>query len=751
MTKVLFTTAFLLGAFIVAWMALDFVGTDSLALMVTLVIGAVYIIGFIEQVQFRRATFSLQNALNTMAGPVEDLDQWIRTLHGSLQNSVRLRIEGERVALPLPVLTPYLVGLLVMLGLMGTFVGMVVTLKGAVIALEGTTELQAIREGLTAPIGGLGLAFGTSVAGVAASAMLGLISTISRRERIMETSRLDAMIAGVFRNHSLVHNRQETYKALQYQAQALPEVAQQLQSVSQQLQAMGSQLASNLTQNQAQFQQTIQSNFSELADSVADTLRHSLEQNGKLAGESIQPVVQATMDAIKEETQQTYAAMGEAVQQQTKTLAEQFTQTASAMDASWQAMLERQGNANGGMIEKIDASFEKIAAQIEQANQNLVQNLEASEAARTQAYSASDSERLALWADRFEQLQRGVVEEVKAASSGYSEQMNDTAQRQQVQFEQIAERLQQVSDAASNQQRSASNYLEQTAKQIAEQTQAQTESGIEKVAELLNAMEALVNARMESEKGWLDQQKASTDAIAQTLETSLLTLIEQEQIRSDAAVARLADLEQAVTQHLSSLGQSLEEPMNRLFETASQAPKAAAEVIAQLRSEISNNIERDNAMLEERQRIMDELNTLLSSIESTSSGQREAIHALVNDSSTLFKEVTSHISKHVNTEVTKIAEVANQFSSSSIEIASLGDAFSAAVQVFNESNQALMESLGRIEQSLDSAQNRSDEQLSYYIAQAREIIDHSMMSQKEILEEMRHLSRQPDLFAEEVE
>ena len=183
----------------------------------------------------------------------------------------------------------------------------------------------------------------------------------------------------------------------------------------------------------------------------------------------------------------------------------------------------------------------------------------------------------------------------------------------------------------------------------------------------------------------------------------------------------------------------------------SAAPKAAAEVIAQLRSEISNNIERDNAMLEERQRIMDELNTLLSSIESTSSGQREAIHALVNDSSTLFKEVTSHISEHVNTEVTKIAEVANQFSSSSIEIASLGDAFSAAVQVFNESNQALMESLGRIEQSLDSAQNRSDEQLSYYIAQAREIIDHSMMSQKEILEEMRHLSRQPDLFAEEVE
>jgi biopolymer transport protein ExbB/TolQ len=64
-----------------------------------------------------------------------------------------------------------------MLGLLGTFVGMVDTFQGAVFALEGSTELQAIREGLAAPINGLSLAFGTSFAGVAASAMLGLSST----------------------------------------------------------------------------------------------------------------------------------------------------------------------------------------------------------------------------------------------------------------------------------------------------------------------------------------------------------------------------------------------------------------------------------------------------------------------------------------------------------------------------------------------------------------------------------------------
>jgi hypothetical protein len=124
----------------------------------------------------------LATALAAIPDKLSNLVDWLDRLHPSLQNPVRLRIEGERIGLPGPTLTPYLVGLLVMLGMLGTFLGMVVTLNGAVFALEGTTDLQAIRSALAAPVKGLGLAFGTSVAGVAASAMLGLLSALSRRE-----------------------------------------------------------------------------------------------------------------------------------------------------------------------------------------------------------------------------------------------------------------------------------------------------------------------------------------------------------------------------------------------------------------------------------------------------------------------------------------------------------------------------------------------------------------------------------------
>jgi hypothetical protein len=106
--------------------------------------------------------------------------------------------------------------------MLGTFLGMVVTFKGAVFALEGSTDLQAIRSALAAPIRGLGLSFGTSVAGVAASAMLGLMSAVARRERADVARQLDQRIATVFLPFSLVHQRQETFRALQEQARAMP-------------------------------------------------------------------------------------------------------------------------------------------------------------------------------------------------------------------------------------------------------------------------------------------------------------------------------------------------------------------------------------------------------------------------------------------------------------------------------------------------------------------------------------------------
>lgn len=665
MNRASFGAAFLLGAVAVVWMAAGFVGSDLLALSVTVVIGAVYILGFVELYQFRQATVTLDSALANIPAGLSSLDEWLLRLHVSLQNAVRLRIEGERVALPGPVFTPYLVGLLVMLGLLGTFVGMVVTLKGAVLALESTTELHAIREGLAAPIKGLGLAFGTSVAGVAASAMLGLMSTLSRRERLFATSVLDSRIASTLRPFSLVHNRQETYKALQYQAQALPDLVAKLQVMSDSMERMGFRLGDTLTSQQQAFQQSVQSVFTGLAQSVDASLKSSLAQSGRLAGESLQPVLSAALDDITLQAQATQSQVRSATEQQLQAL----TATASALLA--------------------DQSRQDVA-------------------------------RLEIWKQQFESLSGTLLDHWARAG------------------EQAVVRQDEIRLA-----------IQDTGRAMAEDSRATAQQMLHQMQALLGETEALVQTRIQSEQTWLAAQREQMTALVAQLRTELAGLRDEEALRGQAAVDRMAGLESTVAQHLAELGAALEQPMTRLIQTAAQAPQAAAEVIAQLRREISHATERDNSLLEERSRLIEQLTALLAGLESASATQQGAVQSLVQASTDLLQQASAGFADKVRHESDKLTVLAAQLTGSSSEVASLGEAFSLAVELFRESNDKLIDNLMRIEESLATTSTRSDEQLAYYVAQAKEIIDLSMLSQKEIFEELRRLGSSKTAVVEE--
>lgn len=152
--------------------------------------------------------------------------------------------------------------------------------------------------------------------------------------------------------------------------------------------------------------------------------------------------------------------------------------------------------------------------------------------------------------------------------------------------------------------------------------------------------------------------------------------------------------------------------MTRLIETASETPRAAAEVIGQLREELTRSLSRDNALLEEREQLLQSLQNL-----------------------------STRLTDQVESEVNRIAQVSELFAGSATEMASLGEAFGYAMNLYHESNDRLAGTLERIEQALSNATQRSDEQLGYYVAQAREVIDHSVHSQKEIFEEIRQLGQ----------
>jgi hypothetical protein len=581
--------------------AYGFISANLLALVMTVLIAGVYALGAWELLQFRRATDTLVNALCSIQAEVQDLGQWLSSLAAPLHNPVRLRIEGERTGLPGPAMTPYLVGLLVMLGMLGTFLGMVVTFKGAVFALEGTTDLTAIRAALAAPIKGLGLAFGTSVAGVAASAMLGLMSALVRRERLQAGQQLDSQIATHLRGFSLSHQRQETFKALQQQSQALPAVAAQLQTLMVGLEQHSQQLNGRLLSNQDQFHGHMQGVYTDLARAVDQSLQTSLTHSAKAAFDALQPAAHATLAGMAAQTSQINAQLLSTTQTQLDALSTRFETRVTALVAT------------------LGETFAQAQASQAQSNQ----------------------QQLVVWTQSLDAIAATLQREWQAAGAH-----------------------------TLTQQQHICATLEQTARQITTQAQSDTR-------------------------------------------------------------ATLAEI-------------------TRVLDTAAQAPRAAAQVISELRQELSSSMVRDNAVLAERSRMMDALNTLLDATNAASVDQRAAIDALLASSGEVLNRVGSQFVQQVQTESERLSDTAAQVSASAVEVASLGESFGVAVQHFADTNTELMANLQRMEAALDKSMARSDDQLAYYVAQAREIIDLSIMSQKEVVDDLHRLRSQQAATTDEV-
>ena len=646
----------------VAWMGAGFWGANALALAVTVVIAVVYLIGFAELCLFRRVTATLGRAFAALpaepSASAARLDQWLLELHPSLRHALRRHVEGHRVGLPGPVVTPYLVGLLVMLGLLGTFVGLVDTLRGAVLALEGTNELAAIRAGLAAPIRGLSLAFGTSVAGVASSAMLGLGSTLSRRDRLLLLPQLEAGVDAAFGALSLDHSRQAAFRALQGQAEALPAVADRLDALAEKLEHMGAALGAHLSQQQERFHTAAEHSYTELAASVDRSLRDSLVQSGRLAADGVRPIVTEAMAGISAAAENTQAQLAATAQAQLAALGRGFEQATAAVLASF----DRQ---SAGWIER-------------QAN--------------------AERERLQHWSDGLESAQRQAAAQAVDASRELVAEFRRVGEGQREAF----------ADAAR-----ASGAL---AEQLSGQWQ---------------------------------QAGARVDGLAATLAAALAALREQEEQRAQAAVERLAGLETAVAGQLAALGQSLEGPMARLLQEAAAAPRAAADVIAQLQQQGARIMERDSELLEERRHTLAALDGLARSLAEATAAQRTAVERLVASSAELLDGLGARFGEQVGAGLSQVAATADDIAASAGELSCLGEAFGLAVQLFAESSGSLAEKLAGIEQALERSTARSDEQMGYYVAQAREIIDQSLLSQQEVIEQLRRLGRDVERAATE--
>jgi hypothetical protein len=653
MNRLLHYAVFAAGLVAVCWVGVGYIGTNALALCITLLIAAFYLMGAVELHRFHQATASLTDAMADLSSPPEALGPWLDRLDPSLRNAVRLRVEGERVGLPGPVMTPYLAGLLVLLGMLGTFLGMVVTLKGTGLALESATDLQAIRDSLSAPVKGLGLAFGTSVAGVATSAMLGLVSALCRRERLQAGQMLDTKTATTLRVYSQVHHREQSFKLLERQASVLPELVDQLKVMMAAMDRQSQALSERLIASQDQFHSKAEAAYGGLAASVGESLERSLTASAHAAGATIQPVVEATMAGIARETASLQGTMAQTVQQQLDGLSARFETTATGVAATWTTALAEHRTTNEAMSSGLRASLGQFATTFEQ---------------RSAALAADTQQILSTAATRFSESAASLVDTVGQA---HAELQTDIATHD-------AERL--------------SAWTQSLGSMAASLQQEWQQAGVQAA----------------------DLQRELASALAATVHD----MASQNDAQARSAIAETA----------------------RVLQAATEAPKAATDLIAELREKLSDSMARDNTMLDERARILDTLGTLLEAVNHAFTEQRVAVDVLVAGSADMLDQVGSRFTDKVDAQTDKLVDVAAQVTVSAVEVASLGEAFGHAVQLFSESTDKLTTHLQRIEGALGKSISRGDEQLAYYVAQAREVIDLSTLSQKQIIEELQHFA-----------
>ncbi|ONE53272.1 hypothetical protein AQ951_26055 [Burkholderia pseudomallei] len=676
---------FFAGLAAVCWIGAGYAVSNPVALAVTLVIAAGYLAGALELRRYRQATSTLAQAVAALSEPPAALGAWLERLHPSLRHAVRVRVEGERVALPGPALTPYLVGLLVLLGMLGTLIGMVMTLRGTGAALESSTDLQAIRASLAAPVKGLGFAFGTSIAGVATSAMLGLLSALCRRERLDAAQALDAKIATTLRVHSHAHQRDETFRLLQRQADLMPTLVDRLQAMMHSLEQQSAASAERQIASQQAFLGKAEETYARLASSVGQSLTDSVAESARVAGSALQPVMETTMAGLARETAALHDALTQAVQRQLDGLSAGFETTAAHVADVWRHALADHQRSSDALAQRLHGSIDRIVESFDRRSADLLDGVRA----RLDATASSVSD---AW--------RGALGQQEQANEAHAERNRQALETAATAFEQHTAAL------------------------------------LRAMSESHSALQATLESRDEQRLAtWTD----SLGSIAAKLDTEWAQTSAQAANRQQAICDALAHTARDLSAHTQAHASATIAEISQLVQAASEAPRIAAEVVAELRQKLSDSMVRDTAMLEERNRMLATLETLLDAVNHASSEQRAAVDALVATSSALLQRVGTQFTDEVGTQTDRLGGVAAQITGSAVEIASLGDALGAAVQSFGESNDKLVAHLQRIEAALDKSLARSDEQLAYYVAQAREVIDLSMMSQKQIIEELQRV------------
>jgi hypothetical protein len=121
----------------------------------------------------------------------------------SLLDSIAIRLDEARE------ISRYMTGLLIFLGLLGTFWGLIETvgsigkvIEGMKVGGDASSIFDTLKEGLAAPLGGMGISFSSSLFGLAGSLVLGFLDLQSSQAQNRFYTDLEDWLVTIVREYS---------------------------------------------------------------------------------------------------------------------------------------------------------------------------------------------------------------------------------------------------------------------------------------------------------------------------------------------------------------------------------------------------------------------------------------------------------------------------------------------------------------------------------------------------------------------
>ncbi|MEY4582239.1 MAG: hypothetical protein RL701_6942 [Pseudomonadota bacterium] len=722
-----------IGIWIVGRTLAAYWGRDTLASLIVGAIGVALLLGLIESFARHVRAGLIERELRALPATPTDA-----TVDGaSPLVSALLRSRLEQVPLPSwgETTAPFLTGLLVMLGLLGTLLGLFQTVHGAGHALTSAPDVEALRRNLSAPIDGLTRSFGCSAAGISASAMLGLAIALVRRREARAWRVFYTYAAGPLRSLSPLRRQAFAFEQLANQSTALPAAAHALEAVGEKLDKLSNELVS-LQNTAIKTQQRV---FSEL-------LANTRTEIAKASGDAAEAL---------------HARVSPLIEQMAARSAEALTVQAAALAESARAVAD-----------ELNRSAEVQREEAAQHLQALRVRLDAAESVRSAAHAEELESVMALAAR--------AVNEAEQRERAHTERWQDLLGRVDTQLEAArsteSERLRSLDEQVS-----AARARE--GEQLTRLDELSTRVGSE-LERLSGALSAQLEQRLAHEQQHearaeraFTQLEATAGALERGItrqEDALTHLVERLPQRFDqaadsartAAQESLAQLIGVTEDRLSRVSTLLSDELSQRAHTTKAADDRVAEALARVQESASlldTAIARQGqgleSLIERVGKLLPELteaahagaSTTLTQLRASGEQQAERFaeleQAVTRGRDEHARGLADQLTQHAMDLETRLAktgsavqEAAAIWQASSAEMQAVAELFASSVERQREASDAWLESLGEVEGAVERAgRDAARDALNEQLAATQEVFAHQLQFQRELFEQLRTL------------